>query len=668
MMIGLVLAVILLADPEAAVSSETPPSTKSQLEWFEDQPAKSEGAAGATNQPTLPSNNEWQEAENDFEADYQQVVATLGGDLNAEQRPALLLKAMMLASILKTKSLVDDHMAELIEQYPDSFETQYVLSNFPETSKLKDFVTTRYLWNLAKKGEAERAARVIHSLYKLHKHHLLKEPGFAANACLAALMADDRLVWSESRPGVNDVAGQVLDAAADETRSLSERFHQLETILKKRNDSRRWELLENAQFYLTQKMSTEEKEDISIRRIVAERLLDTNKLDPASEEYSSLVKLTDDPQVYAQYAMCLARQLRFEEALAQCRLAIDTDPDSAWRPVMEQLVQTIESQSKDQKNTIELLSEIVAAYRDTPLASCDIEVQINLQDGLVYTLNFAANFAATDGEFTVCRDGELLLGLRTTEAGTFLAQGADQPVRLLFKSHMIPDVFLEGARVDDTGRFRGNFQVSYSTSLSHIPITWRTLWRNNKLFSKAALLLMLNRYRGDGSFVKVSEAGNNQRTLEFTHFCADAPRVLKSSLLINDTQKVESAEVEFGRVVFRVNRFRVERRASQSVATGHWPSGSLDVAPTDEVSASEAAALVGQASAIFFGIYGEMMHKSGVSIGEAEADENTPLSKKKSAPEPEPWFSKKPSQSEDSSKSESSAEPFKIIRDILDRK
>lgn len=640
-MIWFLVTSLLLADPMSEGLPEKTTSAAEKSEWFEDQPQNSDSLPKAATEQVGLADAEWIDESADFESSYEQIAATLKTDVVDEQRPALLLKARMLASILRSRSLVEAHSAELIERYPESIETQYVISTFESPTKLKEFVHTLFLSNLLEKGQAERAVQVIRGLYKLHKLDLLKENGFAANACLAALLADDQLIWNESRQGVNGVAGKVLDIAADESLPLSDRFHQLETLLKSRKRSQRWELLENAQFYLTQKMSSDERNDLSVRRVVAERLLDTNKLDLASEEYTTLVKLTDDPQIHAQYALCLARQLRFDEAIAQCKLVQTATADSPWRTVVEALISVSQTQADDQQKAIKLISDCVATYRDIPLGFCDIEVQVELPDRQQYLLNFAANFVTSEGEITVCRDGELQLGIRTSKGGTYFAQGAKHPLRYMRELHVTPDLVLSGARIDETGKFRGDFRVAYGTSFGSIPLTWKQLLRNNKLFSRVPLELFLNSLRALGSFASTTQTGDERSVLELTHFCPDEPTVLRSQIVFDQSRKIESARLAYKNVVIRLKRFRIGRRATEPVATGRWPASLQSGPEIEEVGIGEMAKFSGQATSVALDLFEEVMGGKGNSFSELDPDEYTPEPKGKALPEQEPWFSRK---------------------------
>ena len=515
--------------------------------------------------------NDWDKDDSDFTPLAEEAMRKyLEAPQDSRQVKRLAIDALVLATVVGDATKTNRIKTDLLQRYPSSVETAYVLTTFADGKKLREFLDAQFLKELTDTQKAQVAVRAIRLAFPKYQKELLEDQGFALRLARAAFMADEAGTCNECRKVLKDNHARVATLACDDLTPIEKRYRDLQELLLKEDFAGLIPDLSGFQKHLLTQMTLEQRTSPEIRRIVARNHLSAGELEPALVEFEFLKDAIDEPQVRFQHGICLARMRRSDEARAVFKQLINKFSDSPWRTSAETTLQLMEELDSTIERHAELLTEIIHAYRENKVEVFDLELFWNQPNGDVITVTVGIDLVQNKCEVVATKNETPLFGFLGSSSETSIYIKGEPAIIRLPKISFLPNVQVDDGRIDKTG-FHGHTKIMTGNSMSALRKTCNDLLHNEQFMSKATMTLLMSSMVQTGRFPLPLETKDGSQIVRVQTVEIDQPLLSNFSLTIDEKHHFKSAEYRRQNQHFEIRRLILGNWSDHRLAEGNWP-------------------------------------------------------------------------------------------------
>ncbi len=517
------------------------------------------------------SSSDWDKDDSDVTALAEEAMRKYTeAPQDSRQVKRLAIDALVLATVAGDTSKTNRIKTDLLQRYPSSVETAYVLTTFADGKKLREFLDTQFLKELSDTQKAQVAARAIRLAFPKYQKDLLEDQGFALRLARAAFMANDVGMCNECRKVLKDNNARIATLACDDLTPIDKRYRELQDLLLKVDFAGLSLDISGFQKHLITLMTLEERTSPEIRRIVARNHLSASELETALVEFEFLKDSIDDPQIRFQHGICLARMRRSDEARSVFKQLIRKYADSPWRTSAETTLQLMEELDNTIERHAELLTEIIHAYRESKVEVVDLELCWNQPNGDVITTTVGIDLVQNKVEVVATKNEIPLFGFLGNSAETSIYIKGESAIIRLPKMSLLPNVQVDDGKIDKTG-FHGNTKITTGNSMSGLRKTCNDLLHNEQLTSKATMTLLMTGMVQMGRFPLPLETKEGSQIVRIKTVEVDQPGLSNFSLTLDAANHFKSAEYHRQNQHFEIRRLFLGKWSDHQLVEGNWP-------------------------------------------------------------------------------------------------
>ena len=515
--------------------------------------------------------NDWDKDDSDFTPLAEEAMRKyLEAPQDSRQVKRLAIDALVLATVVGDATKTNRIKTDLLQRYPSSVETAYVLTTFADGKKLREFLDAQFLKELTDTQKAQVAVRAIRLAFPKYQKELLEDQGFALRLARAAFMANDVGMCNECRKVLKDNNARVATLACDDLTPIEKRFSELQELSLKDEFAALSLDITGFQKHLLTLMTVEERTRPEIRRIVARNYLNASELAHALVEFEFLKDAIDDPQIRFQHGVCLARMRRSDEARSVFKQLISKFADSPWRTSAETTLGLMEDLDSTIEKHAELLTEIIRAYRENKVEIFDMELCWNQPNGDVITVTVGIDLIQNKVEVVATKNETPLFGFLGNSAETNIYIKGEPAIIRLPKMSLLPNVQIDDGTIDKTG-FHGNTKITTGNSMSGLRKTCNDLLHNEQLTSKATMTLLMTGMVQMGRFPLALETNEGSHVVRIQTVEIDQPSVSNFSLTVDAAHHLKSAEYHRQNQHFEIRRLILGKWSDHRLVEGNWP-------------------------------------------------------------------------------------------------
>ena len=515
--------------------------------------------------------NEWDRDDSDFTSLADEAMRRYTeAPQDSRQVKRLAIEALVFATVVGDTNKTNRIKTDLLQRYPSSVETAYVLTTFADGKKLREFLDAQFLKELPDSQKAQIAVRAIRLAFPKHQKELLEDQGFALRLARAAFMANDLGTCNECRKVLKDNSARVATLACDDLTATEKRYRELQDLLLNDQFAGLSPDILGFQKHLLTLMTAEERTRPEIRRIVARNHLNASELEQALVQFEFLKDAIDDPQIRFQHGVCLARMRRSDEARTVFKQLIQQFADSSWRTSAETTLQLMEKLDGTIESHAELLTEVIRSYRENKAEVCDLEFCWNQPNGDVITVTVGIDFVQNKIEVVAAKNEIPLFGFLGTSAETNVYIKGESAIIRLPKTSFLPNVHVNDFGIDKSG-FHGTTQFTSGNSMTGTRKTCNDLLHNEHLTSKATMTLLLTSVVQTGRFPLPLEATDGSHIIRIQTVEIDQPVLSNFSLTVDATHHFKSAEYHRQKQHFEIRRLVLGKWSDHRLIEGNWP-------------------------------------------------------------------------------------------------
>ena len=531
--------------------------------------------------------NDWDRDDSDFTALTDEAMRRYTeAPQDSRYVKRLAIDALILATVTGDTTKTNRIKTDLLQRYPSSVETAYVLTTFADGKKLREFLDAQFLKELPDSHRAQVAVRAIRLAFPKYQKDLLEDQGFALRLARAAFMANDLGMCNECRKVLKDNSARVATLACDDLTATENRFRELQDLLLNDQFSGLSADIIGFQKHLLTLMTVEERTRPEIRRIMARNHLNASELDQALVQFEFLKDVIDDPQIRFQHGVCLARMRRSDEARTVFKQLISKFADSPWRTSAETTLQLMEELDRTIERYAELLTEVIRAYRDNKFEVFDLELGWNQPNGDVITVTVGIDLIQNKVEVVATKNEIPLFGFLGNSAETSIYIKGEPAIIRLPKMSFLPNLQVDDCRIDQTG-FHGNTKITTGNSMSGLRKTCNELLHNEQITSKATMTLLMTGMVQMGRFPLPLEMNDRSQIIRVQTVEIDQPLLSTFLLTVDAMNHFKSAEYHRQQQHFEIRRLFLGKWSDHRLAEGNWPK-----IPTHTLAENDFASLM----------------------------------------------------------------------------